>query len=305
MRTVTQSATDPTREIAAYSNGQGSYMTGERDRGTGGGTFSTISGPGSAGMSTEQWGALPNEEKIARNVAAIRQSTAAMQHLNQARQPQTRQVWSAPRTPQRGTDWGGALTEYLNGDVGTDGYRMMKNLLGNPTGQVRTPSGKTVTVMTPAGKLAEKLVPTLIGQDMENQGYSDAMSIKAGAGGTGPDFGDMLDRERFLLDKDKFAYQQDQDELTNSRESMAQRLKEREATQAIYDKYAQEFMAPKGAPASMRETLWQMADAQGVSPTAVIAAVNDMADGKKIQWDDPKKYDNFIAGVMEKAGGPR
>lgn len=45
---------------------------------TGGGTVSMVSGPGSTGMSAEEWKALPNDQKIARNVKAYEDAAKAV-----------------------------------------------------------------------------------------------------------------------------------------------------------------------------------------------------------------------------------
>lgn len=55
------------------SGGTGITMAGNaniRQGKTGGGTYNEMSGPGRGSMTAEQWGALSNDERIARNVAA-------------------------------------------------------------------------------------------------------------------------------------------------------------------------------------------------------------------------------------------
>lgn len=62
--------------------GPGGEMEG---KGTGSGTFSVVSGPGRGNMSQQQWEALPNEERIARNVASYDAQTQAVRELREAK----------------------------------------------------------------------------------------------------------------------------------------------------------------------------------------------------------------------------
>lgn len=77
-----------------YTGPNGSSMEG---KGTGGETFSMVAGPGQGSMSKEQWASLPNEERIARNVAGYEAATQGIRDLRNAR----REAEGSPMVGQR------------------------------------------------------------------------------------------------------------------------------------------------------------------------------------------------------------
>ena len=279
VRTVTPSATDPNREIAAYSNGQGSYMTGERDRGTGGGTFNVMSMPKvPQGQAQPQGPYGPNQALYEAQVADAQRRNAA------GAKPQT--------------TWNEAFQDYAAGRVGTPGYGMVRNLMMRTK---KTQNGQEVPDL--AGVAALKGAMELAGLEVENQG-------KTTGNGNG------LDTARYLLDQNKFAYQKDKDakerarndyydSRKDEREGLGSRMEQSAAEREIYEKFAEGFMAPKGAPASLREDMWSIAQANGIRPERMQAAMDDTITGigGKIDWGNEDKYRNFLAGVQQRAMG--
>jgi hypothetical protein len=113
-----------------YADNQGNFMEG---KGTGGGTFSVNRGPGQGGMSNAEWDALPNDEKIKRNVASYEDQTTALRDL---RRVKTNIADGFAPDAVRSKDGGvigdvspqEAMKDYLSGNVRSSGYEMVRRL---------------------------------------------------------------------------------------------------------------------------------------------------------------------------------
>jgi hypothetical protein len=284
-RTITQSATDPGREIAAYSNGKGSWMTGERDVGTGGGTFSVIRGPGSNGMSTEEWDALPNEEKISRNVAAIRKAGEAQRALAYAKAGRT--------PPEMGGD--GGYRRSGGYESNRSRTRTLNELMEGLSGEIDTMGGKA-NVLTAKGLMMQRHLPEVFDRVTGRTDAATAMDWQ-------------MKQQNLALERQKAIAAQANADRTYGveRDKLGLRGIETDLKKAEYvDEFRQNFRERFHLPNAPTERLAQdairISQETGMSPYDVQQKMaqelaKQKGNGKKFEWNNEEKYNQFLINV--------
>jgi hypothetical protein len=245
-------------------------------------------------MAPSDWDALSNEDKIARNVAAYTQAANTMQPQGGGggggRGPR---VWGI-KTP----DWDTALADYHSGRVGTMGYNMVRNYLhDNPaSGMVNG-----VKVVNRAGRDArerlydmaeqaaalkaeqpQQALEALKARQEMQQAQQEAQRAREQSAyermQNQREF--ALDRSRYLLDKNKYVDERNAAFKTDF--SLANAGEEYPIRQLAQDAL-------------------RLSEATGYDPYEVQAAMEaELAkqEGTKRAWDNPEKYQQFLANIM-------
>lgn len=220
------------REEVSYLHPRGK-MYSIRQAGAGGGGLS-IAGRGTpAGMTPEEWNSLSQQDASNYRVGQLKQDIAALQDLNAVRGqaagygPQQAQqgglgVYQQPQ----GMDMQSAVQDYLSGRVGSEGYKMFRNLAAKIDSATQTVGGRKFH--TPESKSLQMMMEGLMGgvQDQMGAGQNTDLTPAAMAAFERNEIarqGMLADQQRYQNQRAQEMYNDDRDFALRAQEAMRPR----------------------------------------------------------------------------------